>query len=692
MSFAAHPRDFEAFDITESPSSQRTETVKGRPLTNRVHRIWSYRRFSQKVLYRLLPEEVTSHISLSTLENAKYDTVVPPLPREAYDRMRPALQLATILLKKSLYFLYIVRNAKIATSSTARGQPPGGTRRHFVKLAPESFSSRHERIILAQLQDLADRMYFIGECTSKSMVCIAQTMSHRRRLTRKRKRTGGANDETTLTDTKRRHRTMRCKGNVSAVEQTSPLLPLCVPQNGSGRLGSVDATTSPTSPRRTRRIKSRQTTSLSLNIITCVSNEAIVLLTPPSDPYNSETPDVWPMLPQAAQLRVLFSLAVTLVHELVHALFYDRWLDGCAEEEEEVYFDVEHDVQNELGFAWERWMFGGILHPLDGEMDGDGDRTLVERNVGLSKPDPGGINRRVTRSSMLKEEKSHRVKVTLPTYGIAWKIWRHTKSVGVRPGKDCRLIWYLHKDQAIQWFDRDILNRWLKAAPRPPPPRNSSGTTGPNNQQPSSISIDAPAIHLTPLVTRYGGLYWRGAGLEHRNRPSREAAWDEFDAFLDRVYQAGCRIDNDHDHHRHLLARTTNTFFRPDAWAFDWLSEYSDTSPPPPAHPDRDTWPPVALATSRRNNYADEYVGSGEIGDPSSSSPLPPSPPQATMSESNDRAMISSSSPLSRRRKKRKVTGRKSWGKGGNNLLTDNMGKGFVLGRPPLGKNRLKKK
>ena len=82
--------------------------------------------------------------------------------------------------------------------------------------------------------------------------------------------------------------------------------------------------------------------------------------------------DDWDVeLDQGAKGRILFHLAVTLVHELVHALFWERerLADQAADADrnenvnvntEEPYFRPE-DAQRELGEAWERWFFGGVL-------------------------------------------------------------------------------------------------------------------------------------------------------------------------------------------------------------------------------------------------------------------------------------------------------------------------------------------
>jgi hypothetical protein len=77
-------------------------------------------------------------------------------------------------------------------------------------------------------------------------------------------------------------------------------------------------------------------------------------------------------LDPGARCRVLLHLAVTLVHKLVHALFWER--GRCADEAvdvdvnvntEEPYFRAE-DALRELVEAWERWFFGGVLEmPFD---------------------------------------------------------------------------------------------------------------------------------------------------------------------------------------------------------------------------------------------------------------------------------------------------------------------------------------
>ncbi|KAF2710957.1 hypothetical protein K504DRAFT_350848, partial [Pleomassaria siparia CBS 279.74] len=63
------------------------------------------------------------------------------------------------------------------------------------------------------------------------------------------------------------------------------------------------------------------------------------------------------------QFRHDFSFATTIVHEICHAVGVMRRGDMC-----EPYVQCEHPVA-EMGFAWENFMFGAIMNPVDQESD-----------------------------------------------------------------------------------------------------------------------------------------------------------------------------------------------------------------------------------------------------------------------------------------------------------------------------------
>lgn len=89
------------------------------------------------------------------------------------------------------------------------------------------------------------------------------------------------------------------------------------------------------------------------------------------------------------QLRFLFFIAVNLVHELAHRVFQERWETEFPDEplppSEPVYQDIDipHD---ELGVAWEKYMFGGRIQainltPTPGVPDG-----LARLHLDMVKP------------------------------------------------------------------------------------------------------------------------------------------------------------------------------------------------------------------------------------------------------------------------------------------------------------------
>lgn len=61
-------------------------------------------------------------------------------------------------------------------------------------------------------------------------------------------------------------------------------------------------------------------------------------------------------LSQSRRLRVQFCLAITLIHELAHAVN-----NACSKRPNEPYCD--NQIANELGRAWEVWAFGGAVRP-----------------------------------------------------------------------------------------------------------------------------------------------------------------------------------------------------------------------------------------------------------------------------------------------------------------------------------------
>ncbi|MCJ1453973.1 hypothetical protein MMC28_004323 [Mycoblastus sanguinarius] len=67
-------------------------------------------------------------------------------------------------------------------------------------------------------------------------------------------------------------------------------------------------------------------------------------------------------LPHSQLLRVQFSLATTIIHEVAHAV-----RNASSFSEHEPYYGDQ--ILNELGRAWESWAFGGILHPVCGWKD-----------------------------------------------------------------------------------------------------------------------------------------------------------------------------------------------------------------------------------------------------------------------------------------------------------------------------------
>jgi hypothetical protein len=71
----------------------------------------------------------------------------------------------------------------------------------------------------------------------------------------------------------------------------------------------------------------------------------------------------FPFFHHSTQLRLLFALAVDLVHELCHLLYWERFLHltysppNGHQLDRDPYFDLSHP-QKELGHAWEYYFFG----------------------------------------------------------------------------------------------------------------------------------------------------------------------------------------------------------------------------------------------------------------------------------------------------------------------------------------------
>ena len=524
--------------ITYIPEQAANRPKKSEQLSNHIHKIWSYSRFRQRVLYNGLSKDVKSCMNAPTKDPVMENQIVPPIPREAYVRLKPALRLATIMLQRSLYFLYVVRNAAIIKSNVPGPNGPR-VRKHFVRSTFAEFTESQKEIILQQPDELVKRYYIIGTCYSKHMDCIAVTMQYSHNITRPiRPGTNGGKQSTTVE------------------EQTENLpvhlLPLCVTHS---RTNSFKTSTESSPSANGQRDNGRSRYS----ILTCMPKEAMTLLSatyPVSADVNHQKPetiDLWPVLSKGAQDRVLLMLAVAFVHELVHALFYDRDADHlhC---DDEVYFDPDNDAKNELGFAWEKWMFGGILHSVDGEVCGGGrDVAYVRYKNILPASKAKAIGR--TRSQTMAAQPG--ILVTLPTYAIAWKVWRHTRSVVLSLGNDNRQSWFLDRDAASKFFNKRYLKLWMK------PTKRRKG------KEPSSQNkLDAITLSLRPIASRFPIPYWRGRDHENRDSHLRQRAWNKYDSFLERMYTTGTVLAMDSD--------------VSDPWQyFDRLSEYSDSSSSP---------------------------------------------------------------------------------------------------------------
>ena len=567
-----------------TPNGKLKPSVQRAQLSNRVHRIWSYSRFSQQIFYSRLGKEVTSCLDKSNKADTADPDTVPPLPPEVYDRLKPALRLATIFLQRSLYFLHVVRNAP-TTESMISGSNGSRARRHFVRAKLGVFTASQKAQILRQLDDLVKRYYIIGECYSKNMDCIAQTMQYGCSVTKLKHRTGVAGRKKSTT------------ANDDIENVLIHPLPLCVPHPHSDRSKS-STETSPSA------ISPSENGRMCYSIITCMPKEAVNLLStkypvPPDEHHSTSTTfDLWPMLPKGAQDRTLFLLAVTFVHELVHALFYDRDADGL-HSDEEVYFDPHNDAENELGFAWEKWMFGGIVHSIDGEISGGGGDVAYIRYAQNSSDANAEAGKR-TRSQTKGRQPT--ILVTLPTYGVAWKLWRHTKSYSVTVAKDGRLIWYLERDNASLFLNKKYMTPWTE-----PEGWRFANIRCLRRKTEQSHSIQ---LSIRPIAARFGVPYWRGRGSENRDSFFRERAWIKYDTFLQRMHRTGAVWSLDDD--------------KSDPWLFEMPSEYSDNGPSPPRSgasgsgsksSGGDSWRhPPGLDWHTVEYYAAEYgaVGGGE--------------------------------------------------------------------------------
>ena len=340
MAFAPTIKEFEAYNVSKinqlidlpyhipSPNPLPNPST----LTNKVHKIWSHSRFSQKILYSRLRHDISEHIFSVDYQHATCNTTVPPLALETYKRMLPALRLASILLERSWYFLWHVRNGDVKETDEAT-QGRARIRRHLEQEKP--FTAEKQAQVQFQLDEMVSRMFYLFEMKSKSADCIASTYWTRSRLTRARGRPC-ADCEKKLTS----------GDHLVFASELDPLpffKPLCA-NVWHGEL-STSESASPTSLKSAYK-KPRKLLN-PVNHIMCLGEEIVTLLSPKCPITNpatgeatSETIDLWPLLDIQAQQRILLCVAVTFMHELVHTV----WTERCDKRRDksgghEPYFD-----------------------------------------------------------------------------------------------------------------------------------------------------------------------------------------------------------------------------------------------------------------------------------------------------------------------------------------------------------------
>ena len=599
MAFAPTIEEFEAYNVSKInqlidlpyPIPSRNPFPNASTLTNKVHNIWSYSRFSQKILYSRLRHDISEHIFSIDYQHATCNTTVPPLALETYKRMLPALRLASILLERSWYFLWHTRNGDVkemdlATHGRAR------MRRYLEQEKP--FTVEKKAQIEFQLDDMVSRMFYLCEMKSKSADCIAATYWTRSRLTRARGRP--------CADCERKLTSSDHPVFASEIDPLPFVKPLCA-NVWHGELSS-SSSTSPTSPKPASK-KPRKPLP-PVNHIMCLGEEILTLLSPKypitntsTGAANPSTIDLWPLLDIQAQQRILLSLAVTFMHELVHTV----WTERCDKRREksgghEPYFDPVADKQNELGFAWERWMFGGVLFQPEGEFD-SGDRQhafvrLTDPPQALNPPPQvKPLTRSQTRTQTPRDDPQTRILISLPSYPLLWQPTKHTSAPPYRPGSDPCTVSWLSTTSIANFFSKPYMQPWLDDSHALE--RARMGYQPKPNQR-----AFMPQVGFTPLATRTMYPYWYGKGREFRSSYYREVPWRAYELFLRRVVRAGRRAFEDGDEVEKLDASTVMA-----SWGFGWGSVYRDS---------RDTSPAKAGARCGSTTSPTSHTGSGSGG------------------------------------------------------------------------------
>lgn len=92
---------------------------------------------------------------------------------------------------------------------------------------------------------------------------------------------------------------------------------------------------------------------------------AVIELCPRFLAYYTDETNGYSKASRCDRFRHDFQAATTLVHELVHA--YGIMVRGTLKEP---YIRLDHPGKSEWGFAWENFMFGGIINPQDRTIHG----------------------------------------------------------------------------------------------------------------------------------------------------------------------------------------------------------------------------------------------------------------------------------------------------------------------------------
>ena len=136
-------------------------------LDNPIHSIWAYRNWSRAIRFQNVPAYLVDTNLVITAHHCR------PLPIASYERLKPALRLASLFLEKSLPWLWSVLHAPYQHSGT----PPDKT---SLKHDFSPWTQEREIQVREALEDMSQRYFIIHGINQEDLLaCGATTYSTR---------------------------------------------------------------------------------------------------------------------------------------------------------------------------------------------------------------------------------------------------------------------------------------------------------------------------------------------------------------------------------------------------------------------------------------------------------------------------------------------------------------------------------